>query len=71
MKVFSNEASWLLTVKDVVVVLERAHDTSVTPAPPITAQIPGLGSIICTEFVLSNAPSPRICAATQPEKLKF
>ena len=41
--------------------------TSATPAPPITTQIPGLGSIICAEFVLSSAPSPRICAATQPE----
>ena len=26
---------------------------------------------ICAEFVLSNAPSPRICAATQPEKFQI
>ena len=41
------------------------------PAPPMTAQIPGPVPIICAEFVLSNAPRPRICAATQPEKLKI
>jgi len=43
----------------------------VTLAPPIKAQIPGPGPTICAEFVLSNAPSPRICAATQPEKFQF
>jgi len=40
----------------------------VTLAPPITAHIPGPGPTICSEFVLSNAPSPRICTATEPEK---
>jgi len=32
--------------------------TSVTPAPPVTAQIPGMGSIICDEFALSNDQVP-------------
>jgi len=43
----------------------------VTPAPPITAQSPGLSSIICAELVLSNAPCPRICAALGPGKFKL
>ena len=47
------------------------RQTSVKPAPPTTAQIPGLGLIICAEFVLSNAPSPRLCAATQPKKFQI
>jgi len=33
-----------------------------------TAQILGPGPIFSAEFVLSIPPSPRICAATQPEK---
>ena len=39
-----------------------------TLAPPTTAQIPRSGLIFSAEFVLSIPSSPRICAATQPEK---
>jgi len=39
-----------------------------TSAPPITAQITGPVTETSAEFVLSNAPTPRIRAALGPEK---
>jgi len=61
----------MLLRKEEVNFLCKEKQTSVMPAPPITAHIPGLGSIICAEFALLSAPSPRICAATQPAKFQI